>query len=259
MLWGYLMYFQYMLIWAGNLPDEITWYVRRAEGGWEPLAWTLAGLGFLVPFWLLLFRRLKRNPRWLGSIAGLLIVMQLVAVYWLVEPAFAPDGPAVDLLLPLIDGGLRRLVAERFLWRLRAAPAPGAERSSPARGAGGKRVRRLESLLAFVVVVGALLSRRPARACRRGVDAEDLEEGYEHSDASIGWIVAGGIALLVALGGVVLVATSFEAYVTGRLRDVGPPPDLVNRLTPAPTPPPPRLEVAEGEDLAAYRAVDEQS
>jgi hypothetical protein len=122
MLWAYLMYFQYMLIWAGNLPSEISWYVRRAEGGWEPLAWFVAGVGFLAPFWLLLFRPLKRSGRWLGAIAGLLVVMQVVAEYWLVEPAFAPDGPVFDLLQPLLGIALGAVWLSVFAWRLRTAP-----------------------------------------------------------------------------------------------------------------------------------------
>jgi hypothetical protein len=134
MLWAYLMYFQYMLIWAGNLPDEIAWYVRRAEGGWEPLAWTLAGVGFLAPFWLLLFRPLKRSPRWLGSIAALLLVMQVVAVYWLVEPAFAPDGPVLDMLQPLLWVALGGLWLGAFAWRLGNLPLlpPNDPRLAPA-------------------------------------------------------------------------------------------------------------------------------
>jgi hypothetical protein len=62
----------------------------------------------------------------------------------------------------------------------------------------------------------------------------------------------------VALGLVLLGATAFEVYVTGLPVTVDRPPDLVNRLSPAPTPPPPRLELAEGQELSAYRAAAEQ-
>jgi hypothetical protein len=122
MLWAYVTYFQYMLIWAGNLREEITWFVRRAENQWEPVAWSLAGVGFLVPFWLLLFRGLKRNRRWLGSIAGLLIVAQMYAVYWLIEPAFAPLGPSVNLLQLLLWLGIGGLWLALFGWSLSSAP-----------------------------------------------------------------------------------------------------------------------------------------
>jgi hypothetical protein len=122
MLWAYVTYFQYLLIWSGNLKEEITWFVRRAEGGWEPLAWTLAGIGFLLPFWLLLFRPLKRSRRWLAAVAALLIVMQIVHVYWLIQPAFTPDGPHVGWLQPLIWLGIGGLWLGAFAWSLGAAP-----------------------------------------------------------------------------------------------------------------------------------------
>ena len=134
MLWAYLTYFQYMLIWAGNLKDEITWYVRRAEGGWEPLPGRWPVVGFLAPFWLLLFRGLKRKRRSLGAIAGLLIVMQLVVVYWLVEPAFAPDGPLLDWRLPLLLVGIGGAVAGVVRLARRGGADPCAQRS--AAGAG---------------------------------------------------------------------------------------------------------------------------
>jgi hypothetical protein len=70
MLWGYLEYFQYLLIWAGNLSDEIPWYLSRSEGGWLPVAVLVAAVGFLLPWYLLLFRPLKRNRRSLPVIAA---------------------------------------------------------------------------------------------------------------------------------------------------------------------------------------------
>ena len=74
MLDAYMSYFQYLLIWAGNLSDEIPWYLRRVEGGWLPVALLLAGLGFGVPFWFLLFRPVKRNRRALGMVASLRVL-----------------------------------------------------------------------------------------------------------------------------------------------------------------------------------------
>jgi hypothetical protein len=122
MLWAYMMFFQYMLIWAGNLTDEITWYTRRAEGDWMPVAWGLAGVGFLVPFWLLLFRPLKRKPRTLGAIAALVLLTQVVDVYWFIQPSFAPNGPRLSLLDPLLVVGLGSLWLLVFGWRWTAAP-----------------------------------------------------------------------------------------------------------------------------------------
>jgi hypothetical protein len=122
MLWGYLEYFQYLLIWAGNLSDEIPWYVRRTEGGWLPIAVGVAAIGFLLPWYLLLFRPLKRNRKTLGVIAGLIIVMQVVNVFWMVEPPFEPSGPFVDWLDVFSLIGFGGIWVAVFVWQLAARP-----------------------------------------------------------------------------------------------------------------------------------------
>jgi hypothetical protein len=119
MLWAYMAYFQYMLIWAGNLSDEIPFYLKRAEGGWQPVAIGVAVLGFFVPFWFLLFRAIKRNPRTLASVAVLVLVMHVVDVYWLIAPPFLPAGPRpniFDVLAVVVLGGVWLSV---FAWHLR--------------------------------------------------------------------------------------------------------------------------------------------
>jgi len=122
MLWAYMSYFQYLLIWAGNLSDEIPWYLRRVEGGWLPVALVLAGLGFGVPFWFLLFRPIKRNRRTLRLVAALIVVMHLLNVYWLVIPPFEPGGPVFDWLPVAAVVGLGGLWLAVFSWELGARP-----------------------------------------------------------------------------------------------------------------------------------------
>jgi hypothetical protein len=119
-------------------------------------------------------------------------------------------------------------------------------------------MRRLEAVVGAVVVVAALVRRRPVGHLPSGVDAEDLRAGFERSDWRVGWIAFGGLGLLVVLGLVLVAVTWFEASSTGLPVSVGQPTDLVGRLTGAPTPPPPRLETDEPGDLAAYRATSQQ-
>src|SRR6185295_2076224 len=63
MLWAYLSFSQYLIIWSGNLPEEIPWYLRRSSGGWQWIAVGLALFHFAIPFFLLLIRRNKRRKQ----------------------------------------------------------------------------------------------------------------------------------------------------------------------------------------------------
>ena len=90
MLWAYLSFSQYIIIWSGNLPEEIPWYLRRSRGGWQWIAVALALFHFAIPFFLLLVRRHKRRRQVISAIAGAVVVMRLVDLMWLVVPANEP-------------------------------------------------------------------------------------------------------------------------------------------------------------------------
>lgn len=92
MFWAYVSFAQFLLIWMGNLPEEIAWYTPRLYGGWKWLALALVVFHFAVPFTLLLSRDVKRDRRWLASVAGLVLAMRLVALFWDVIPAYEPKG-----------------------------------------------------------------------------------------------------------------------------------------------------------------------
>jgi len=121
MLWGYVAFSQFLIIWSGNLQDEIPWYLSRASGGWAALAVALIVFHFAVPFVLLLNRGVKRRMRVLAWVAGALFVMGLVDLYWVVAPAFDPaaGGPRVhwmDVVAPLAVGGVW---VAWFVWQLK--------------------------------------------------------------------------------------------------------------------------------------------
>jgi len=88
MLWAYFAFSQYLIIWSGNLPEEITWYLRRMHGGWGAVIVTIAILHFAAPFLFLLSRGIKRNPGRLVFIAVLVLVMRSVDLLWMLAPAF---------------------------------------------------------------------------------------------------------------------------------------------------------------------------
>jgi hypothetical protein len=87
MVWAYFNFSQWLIIWAGNLPEEIPWYVRRMNGGWEHVGLFLVVFHFAVPFALLLSRQLKRKAGTLVRLASWLILMRMVDIFWHIEPA----------------------------------------------------------------------------------------------------------------------------------------------------------------------------
>lgn len=108
MLWAYFSFSQFLIIWSGNLPEEISWYVSRGRGSWAALAIVLILFHFAVPFFLLLSRSVKRH-RALSVVASLLIVLTLLDLYWLIVPAFYPAAPQIhwtDITLLIGFGGV---------------------------------------------------------------------------------------------------------------------------------------------------------
>jgi len=109
MLWTYFAFSQFLIIWSGNLPEEIAWYLPRVHGTWGVIALLVVLLHFAFPFLFLLSRSLKRHAGKLVIVAGLILVMRLVDLFWMLAPNFT--GPAfhiswMDVVAPIAIGGL---------------------------------------------------------------------------------------------------------------------------------------------------------
>jgi len=89
MVWAYFSFSQFLIIWAGNLPEEIPWYLARMRGGWGYVAVLLVIGHFALPFALLLSRDIKRNFKLLRRVAIFILLMRLVDLYWVVAPDFS--------------------------------------------------------------------------------------------------------------------------------------------------------------------------
>ncbi|MFN0086510.1 MAG: hypothetical protein ACKVX9_14070 [Blastocatellia bacterium] len=88
MVWAYFSFSQLLIIWSGNLPEEIPWYLERFQGIWRYIGIALIVLHFALPFVLLLSRDLKRDARRLKYVALLLILMRFVDLVWVMVPEF---------------------------------------------------------------------------------------------------------------------------------------------------------------------------
>jgi len=92
MLWAYFGFSQLLIIWSGNLPEEISFYRTRLYGGWGVVAVIVLIFHFFVPFFFLLPRDVKRSAKLLPKIAMWLIFMRLVDLYWLTRPEFTSSA-----------------------------------------------------------------------------------------------------------------------------------------------------------------------
>jgi hypothetical protein len=104
MVWAYFSYSQFLIIWAGNLPEEIPWYLTRLNGGWQYMAVLLVIGHFALPFALLLSRDIKRNFKLLRTIAIFIMCMRMVDLYWVVAPDFRKGAFGLswmDLVAPV--------------------------------------------------------------------------------------------------------------------------------------------------------------
>jgi hypothetical protein len=125
MVWAYFAFSQWLIIWAGNLPEEITWYIRRLNGGWGFVGLFLVLFHFAVPFVFLLSRPLKRDITKLVWVATGLLVMHYVDLFWIIEPNFSATFTVTwaDIVIPFAMGGLWMAYFCRNLGSMPLVPA----------------------------------------------------------------------------------------------------------------------------------------
>jgi hypothetical protein len=108
MVWAYFSFSQWLIIWAGNLPEEITWYMRRLNGGWGYVGLFLVLFHFAIPFVMLISRPFKRDITRLVWLAAWILLMRLVDLFWVIEPNFSATFNVtwLDVVVPIAMGGL---------------------------------------------------------------------------------------------------------------------------------------------------------
>lgn len=123
MAYAYVAFFQLLIQWAGNIPHEISFFVVRLNGGWSPLIYFISFFQFVLPFCLLLTIRIRHNLRYLAWIGAMLLVTNLVNLFWTIKPVFSPGQFAIswlDIVMPFAIGGIWLAV---FFYLLQRRPA----------------------------------------------------------------------------------------------------------------------------------------
>ncbi|HLE63343.1 MAG TPA: hypothetical protein VI750_09395 [Pyrinomonadaceae bacterium] len=125
MLWAYFAFSQFLIVWSGNLPEEIHWYLPRVKGFWGAIALLVVIFHFGFPFLLLLSRRVKRDPRMLVFVALTVLMMRLLDLFWMILPEFTHDTHMswMDALTAIIAQiGFGGIWLAAFLWQLGKRP-----------------------------------------------------------------------------------------------------------------------------------------
>lgn len=121
-LWAYVAFSQFLIIWMGNIKEEVPWYINRTYAGWKIVTIALIAFHFILPFFLLLNRPIKRNPRRLIWVAVWIILMRILDLIWMVIPSYHNIKPSFGwmyVVAPLALGGLWLAF---FIWQLNRRP-----------------------------------------------------------------------------------------------------------------------------------------
>lgn len=114
MVWAYFNFSQFLIIWSGNLPEETVWFLNRMKDGWGWIGLILILFHFAFPYLVLLSRDVKRNAKYLAIMAGFILVLRVVDVFYHIAPSPSTTGVEphfnafwfLYLLGPLAAGGL---------------------------------------------------------------------------------------------------------------------------------------------------------
>jgi hypothetical protein len=121
-LWAYMSFSQFLIIWAGNMKDEIPFYTSRSEGAWGVIGGLLLLFHFFVPFFMLLMRGIKRRLPRLAKVALIQFLLTIVDLYWLIVPSYQSGPRFADLAMLLAVIGFGGIWVGFFLMQLKRLP-----------------------------------------------------------------------------------------------------------------------------------------
>jgi hypothetical protein len=122
MLWAYTSYSQFLIIWSGDLSEEIPWYLVRSANGWQYVVGFLAVFHFFLPFTVLLFRANKESTVRLRAISAVILGAHVVDLFWLLAPSLGYDRPIPHLLDLAALAGVGGLFLAAYIFVLKSRP-----------------------------------------------------------------------------------------------------------------------------------------
>jgi hypothetical protein len=122
--WAYIWLCQYLLVWYGDIPEEIAYYARRTNGPWLFFFALDVVVNWLVPFVLLMSARAKRSPRVLFAVSSLLLAGHWLDLYVMVMPSkwAAPRLGILEMSMPVFCASLSYLVFVHTFFRVPVVP-----------------------------------------------------------------------------------------------------------------------------------------
>ena len=114
--WSYLSFSPFLIIWNGNLPEEIRWYIDRSGGGLTLMTVFLIAFVWFTPMWRLLMRQNKTNPVTLRKIAIYVLCTRFVDMYWNVAPSFENNHSTLNIFTIICSLGAVAGIGGLWLW-----------------------------------------------------------------------------------------------------------------------------------------------
>jgi hypothetical protein len=125
--WAYVEFMQFLIIWEENLKAEIPWYLKRLGSVWHPAIYVSSGLGFVVPFFTLLWTPSKYNRAVVATVCALILVSRVANTWLLIMPEFKTPTPFwQDVAAMLALGGAITLLFVFALGRARRVAPVGS-------------------------------------------------------------------------------------------------------------------------------------
>lgn len=126
LIWAYLNFSQLVIQYAANLPEEMSYYLKRNSGGWQIISVLMIVGHFALPFVMLMSNAARRSPRWLAGIAAFVMLMNMLYYIWLVRPAFDHGITSSLASISWMDAtaliGVGGIWLALFFWQLNQKP-----------------------------------------------------------------------------------------------------------------------------------------